>query len=158
MMSGFSAQAVASNPPNKLEFITDKELAARLGKSERTILRYKHDPRAREILRVVAHGKQCRIPKRQDWAEKGRHLESLGKGRYVSPGRIYAREMGLGDPGRERDAEILRRALDLEGLIKKRRLTRRLNMKSSNFGSVRAELRQSITAPYLMHQSFSESP
>jgi hypothetical protein len=126
-MSAFSTQADFAKPGNKSEFATDREVAARLGaQSERTVRRYKCDSRAREILGVVPYGRQLRVPKQQDWSRIARELESLGKAPRVPPARIFKREMGMGDRRRERDAEILRRALDLERLYKKRRLTPKL--------------------------------
>ena len=131
-MSGFSTQADPAKPANKLEFLTEKELAAQLSaaglnvKSERTIRRYKRHSRARKILGAVPYGKQRRIPKQQDWAKIARELESLGKAPRVPPGRIFKREMGWGSPRRERQTKILRRALDVEWLRQKRRLTKKL--------------------------------
>jgi hypothetical protein len=126
-VSAFSTQSDSAKPANKLEFVTDKEAADRLGvKSQRTIRRYKRHPCAREILGVVPYGKQLRIPKHQDWAKIARELKSLGKAPRIPPGRIFKREMGWGNPRRERDTKILRLALELERLRQKRRLTKKL--------------------------------
>ena len=95
-MSAFPPQVSTAKPANKLEFATDKETAAWVGvKSERSIRRYKSDPRARKILGAIPYGKQWRIPKQQDWAKIDRELKSLGKAPHVQPGRIFKRD-GMG--------------------------------------------------------------
>jgi hypothetical protein len=131
-MSGFSTQTDPAKPAKKQEFATEKEVAARLSeagvnvKSERTIRRYKRDPRTRKVLGAIPHGKQCRIPKQQDWRKIARELERLGKAPHVPPGRMFKREMGWGNPRRQRDTRILCLALELQRLMRKQRLTKKL--------------------------------
>ena len=149
-MSAFSTQSNSAKPAKNLEMATDDEVAARLSgvglsvKSDRTIRRYKRDPRARKILGVVAQNKQCRIPKQQDWAKIARELQSFGKASHASPGRTFKREMGWGNPRRHRDAKILRLALELQRRKRKQRLSKQLPGQLEKVG----KMAQIIAAKY----------
>ena len=103
------------------------------------------------FLDVVPYGKQLRIPKQQDWAKIARELKNLGKASHASPGRIFKREMGWGNPRRDRDAKLLRLALDLQRRRRKQRLSKQLQWQLEKVG----KMAQIIAAKYPAAQSLT---
>lgn len=151
-MSGFSAQADGNKPANKLEFVTHGEAADLLGlRSTRTVHRYLRDPQTRKILRAIYHRGRWRIPRAsfEPWpwriTEIKEKLEKIGKDGDDSVRAKFRRESGMGILRLERQAKILRLAVEkIERLSQKRRLTKRAKYEIDQVCS----LAQSIASKY----------
>jgi hypothetical protein len=129
-MSAFSPLPDGNKASKKLEFVTQREAAALLRLSARTIRRYLHDPQTREILGAVYDRGRWRIPRssfKPPWriAEIRERLTKIGKGDDDSFSSRFRHESGIGNLRLEREAKILRQALEIERRSQKRRLTKR---------------------------------
>jgi hypothetical protein len=130
-MSAFSPQPNNSRTANKLEFVTQREVANFLSVDPRTVRRYLRDPQIREILGAVYDGKRWRVPRssfESPWrvAVIKERLTSIGRGGDSSVSSRFRRESGIGNLRLEREAKILRQAMEIERLHKRARLTKRV--------------------------------
>ena len=159
-MSAFLLQLGSNEPAKKLEFVSQKQAAALLGVDQRTARRYLRDLQIREILGAVCDRGRWRIP-RSSFEPAWRigaiveQLASIGKSRDNSFSSIIRRESGMGNPRLEREAKILRLALEIERRSRKRRLTQRAKREIEKFRFVREVWRLGTAARCLMRQSFT---